>query len=433
MKSPSTSSRRAFLARASALTISASVARVPLGKRRVVPSPGPRADSVIQIFLQGGLSQHESFDPKPEAPLEYRGEVGAIPTVVDGVQFSRLLARSAKVADRFAVIRSMTHTEAAHERGTHGMLTGYAPSPALTYPSLGAVVAHELGSRASLPAYVALPDAGEPYLGTGYLGSAHAAFAPGGDPSRGEFRVRDLDMPRGVSELRATRRRDLLRELDEGLDARAPEFMDCDAVAATQSFYDQAFDLVGSDKAKEAFRIDKENNKTRDAYGRTSLGQRLLLARRLTGAGVRWVTVRDGGWDHHQRIATAMPPRLAAFDQGFSALLRDLEASGRLASTLVLVVTEFGRTPRLNRDAGRDHWPRVFSIALAGGGIAGGRVLGSSDEVGASVATDPVTPSDLAMTTLQLCGVDYDKRLMAPGGRPVAIARDGRVLRELLA
>ncbi|MCB9890144.1 MAG: DUF1501 domain-containing protein [Planctomycetes bacterium] len=424
-------SRRAFLAHGSAASLAAAL---PFSSRRSARREAePRADTVIQIFLQGGLSAQESFDPKPQAPIEYRGEVVAINTAIDGVQFGSALRRTAKLADRISVIRSMTHTEAAHERGTHGMLTGYPPSPALTYPSLGAVVAHELGGREALPPYVSIPDANEPYLGTGYLSSAFAAFAPGGDPGQREFRVRDLDLPTGVSLDRSARRRAILQEFDSTFEERHPAVAESDAVAATNEFYEQAFELAGSDEAKLAFRIDKESSKVRDAYGRTGIGQRLLLARRLATSGVRWVTVRDTGWDHHQRIATTIAPRLEAFDRAFAALLSDLEQRGRLDRTLVIVMTEFGRTPRLNADAGRDHWPRVFSIALAGGGIAQGRVLGASDEVCAAVASDPVSPRDLATTTLHLVGLDLEKRLMAPGGRPVQIVRDGRILREILA
>lgn len=422
-------SRREFLKQGSCAFALAPFA----GLGRTSDAPQARADAVIQIVLQGGLSHHESWDPKPDAPVEYRGEFSAIDTRIDGVQFSSLLPRTARIANEIVVLRSMTHTDAAHERGTHSMLTGYAPSPAITYPSLGSVVAHELGGREALPPYVAIPNASEPFLGTGYLSSAHAAFAPGGDPNARNFRVRDLDAPGGVSAERAARRRALLAELDSEFGSHYPDVVRSDAIAATKRFYEQAYELSTSAQAKAAFRLDLETKKVRDAYGRTGIGQRLLLARRLTAAGVRWVTVRDGGWDNHQRIGTAIRPRLAAFDQAFSTLVRDLARKGTLERTLVLVVTEFGRTPRINADGGRDHWPRVFSVAAAGGGLARGRVHGASDEIGAQVAEDPVSPADLAATTFSLLGIDPEKRLLAPGGRPIDIVRGGRVLREILA
>lgn len=397
------------------------------------PKAGADAEAVIQIFLQGGLSHHESWDPKPDAPAEYRGEFGAIETSVDGLRFGQLLRRTSRVAKHLTVLRSMTHSEAAHERGTHGILTGYPPSPAITYPSMGSVVSHELGGRKALPPYIALPNGGEIYLGTGYLSSAHAAFAPGGDPNRGKFRVRDLSAPRGVSNERAARRRKLLSRLDHDFAAGCPSVAGHDAIAATERFYEQAYELATSKEAKAAFRIDKEPRKLRDAYGRTSIGQQMLLARRLVEAGSRWVTVRSGGWDNHQRIGSAIRGRLSQFDLGFSTLIQDLVRRGMLDKTIVLVVTEFGRTPRINANGGRDHWPRVFSVVAAGSRYRRGHVHGASDEVGANVAEDAVSPADLAATTFSLLGIEPEKRLLAPGGRPIDIVRNGRILREVLA
>lgn len=392
-----------------------------------------KADAVLQIFLQGGLSHHESWDPKPDAPAEYRGEFGAVDTKVDGLQLGQLMRRTARIADRLTILRSMTHSEAAHERGTHGILTGYAPSPAITYPSMGSVVAHELGGRKALPPYIAIPNAQELYLGTGYLSSSFAPFAPGGDPNRRGYKVRDLEAPNGISKDRAARRRALLADLDHDFAAQHADVAQQDAVVATQRFYEQAYELATSKEAKEAFRIDKEPRKLRDAYGRTSIGQQLLMARRLVQAGARWVTVRSGGWDHHQRIGSAIRGRLGQFDLAFSTLIRDLEKRGMLERTIVLVVSEFGRTPRINANGGRDHWPRVFSVVAAGSRYRRGHVHGASDEIGANVAEDAVSPADLAATTFSLLGIEPEKRLLAPGGRPIDIVRNGRVLREVLA
>lgn len=395
--------------------------------RLQTPKPDAPAQAVIHIFLQGGVSHLDTFDPKPLAPVEYRGELKAIPSKIDGEAFSEVLARTAGIADRLTVIRSMTHTEAAHERGTHSMLTGYQPSPAITYPSFGAVVSLELGSRRSLPPYVSIPHANEIYLGTGYLSSAHGPFTPGSDPNNRNFRVRDLSPPGGVTRKRVARRKALVEAIDQAYGLEA------DSIEATEAFYQQAWQLIESKPAREAFRLDREQGKVRDAYGRTPIGQGLLLARRLVGAGVRYVTVMNGGWDHHRRIFPTIRGRMRAVDQAFAALIRDLEQRGMLDTTLVLLSTEFGRTPRVNRDAGRDHWPRVFSVVLAGAGIRRGSVYGSSNDVGSEVENDPVSPPDMAATLFAQLGIDPAAKLLSPGNRPINIVRGGRVLREILA
>jgi uncharacterized protein (DUF1501 family) len=239
--------------------------------------------------------------------------------------------------------------------------------------------------------------------------------------------VRDLTPSAGVGETRVERRRRLLEQLDSGFDSTA------DAVGATGAFYDQAWRLIESDSARAAFRLDGEPAKLRDRYGRTNIGQRLLLARRLIESGVRYVTVSDGGYDHHREISRGLRARMRDIDRGFAALIADLDARGLLARTLVLLTTEFGRTPRINQTRGRDHWPRVFSIALAGGGLRRGVVVGRSDADGAEPEDAPVSPADLAATVFTQLGIDPQKRLLAPGGRPVFIVRDGRVLREIIA
>ncbi len=413
--------RRAFLAGGLGL---AALPRMALGAGRRADAP---AQTVIQIFLQGGLSHIDTWDPKPYAPVEYRGEFGTVPSKVDGEVLSQTLRYTAAIADRIAIVRSMTHTQAAHERGTHSMLTGYPPSPAVTYPSLGAVVSHELHGRNALPPYVSIPNASLMFLGSGYLGAANGPFSPGSDPSRRNFRVRDLAAPGGVNRKREHARRKLLAEIDGEFGATG------DATRAVDAFYEQAYAMIDSKAARAAFRIDAEKKATRDAYGRTPIGQRLLLARRLTEAGVRYVTVLDGGYDNHRRIFPALRRRMAAFDRGFSRLIGDLDHRGLLDHTLVLVTSEFGRTPRVNRDAGRDHWPRVFSVVLAGAGIRRGFVHGASNDVGAEVERDPVSPADLAATVFSQIGVDPSTKILSPGGRPIQVVRNGRVLRELLA
>ena len=389
-------------------------------------APTPRADAVIQIHLPGGMAHQESFDPKPYAPKVYRGEVRAINTKLPGVQFANHLAQTAKIADRITVVRSMTHGEAAHERGTHNMLTGYRPSPAVVYPSMGSVVASQLGPRENLPPYVCVPNAPGPYGGTGYLSASYAPFSLGDDPASARFRVRDLDLPGGVDEARFARRRKMLDVVGAGFGEGE------DGVEAMGSFYSSAYEMLASEEAKAAFRIDQETDKVRDEYGRNQSGQRLLMARRLVEAGVRYVTVSVGGWDHHEQIARRVGEQLRPLDQAFAMLIRDLDERGLLDRTLVILTTEFGRTPKINQTGGRDHWPGVFSMAMAGGGVKRGYVHGSSDTTATAVESKGVTPEDMARTVYTLIGINPDKELLSGGNRPLRLVKGGRILRDLL-
>jgi hypothetical protein len=384
---------------------------------------------VIQIHLGGGMSHIDTFDPKPEAPVEVRGPFGTVKTKIAGERFSDLFGKTAGVADKLTVIRSMNHVEADHDRGTHSMLTGYQPSPAITYPSFGAVVAHELGIRNDLPSYVAIQSGDNRFLGTGYLSASNAAFGVGGNPGGERFRVQDLAAPRGVSDARVAQRKQLLHDLD----ARFPELGESDAVHASEAFYEQAYRLIDSPKARSAFDLAAEPNEMKDRYGRRALGMSCLLARRLVQGGSRYVVVGHGGYDHHVQIGNNLPSRTNELDQAVAALVADLDAAGLLASTIVMVTTEFGRTPRLNGDSGRDHWPRVFSVVVAGGGMKRGYVHGASNATGADPEADPVKPADLAATVFSLLGIDPEKKLMSPGNRPIDLVRDGRVLTEVLA
>ncbi|HBP21464.1 MAG TPA: DUF1501 domain-containing protein [Planctomycetes bacterium] len=392
-----------------------------------------KAKRVIQIFLPGGLAHQESWDVKPFAPLEYRGTVKPVETKVDDLVFGHRLARTAKLADRLCVCRSVTHTEAAHERGVHNVFTGYAPSPALVFPSFGSVVAHELGPRADLPPYVCVPNMPTPYAGSGYLSSAFAPFSLGSDPARKDFKVRDLNLAKGVDRKRFGRRRELLDAINRRFGEQFPAEARPDGLNAMDSFYERAYALLDNPTARTAFDLNKEPNKLRDRYGRHQAGQRFLLARRLVEAGVRWVTVSYGGWDHHDRIQEGLDRLLPPFDQAYSALISDLEQRGLLDSTLVLVTSEFGRTPKVNPTGGRDHWPRVFSLVLAGGGVKRGLAYGRSDATAAEPEEDALPIADWAATVYQLVGIHSDKELMAPGARPIEIVKDGRVRKELLA
>lgn len=386
------------------------------------------AKSVIQIFLPGGIAQQESFDPKPLAPSEYRGPYGAINTVLPGVQFSENLKELAKLADKMTVIRSMSHGEAAHERGTQNMFTGYRPSPAIQYPSMGSVIAHELGSKNNLPPYVCVPNIPNVHANSGYLSSAYGPFGLGADPSHKGFKVRDLSMPDGVSDDRFCRRKSLLETVDEYF--RSIE--NSDALDSMDSFYQHAYKLISSQQAREAFDLSQEPDKLKDMYGRTQAGQRMLLARRLAEAGVRFISMTAGGWDHHDNIKEGIKNNLPPVDKAVAALLRDLEDRGMLDSTLVMLTSEFGRTPKINKNNGRDHWPRVFSVMLAGGGVQKGLIYGKSNALAAEPDENKVGVADLATTVYNQIGINADKELMAPGGRPIEIVDGGSVIEELL-
>jgi uncharacterized protein (DUF1501 family) len=389
----------------------------------------PPAKSVIHIFLPGGLAHQDSFDPKPYAPIEYRGELGTIPTKLDGVVFNEHLKQTAQVADKLTICRSMTHGEAAHERGTHNMFTGYRPSPALVYPSMGSVVSHEFGPRNNLPPYVCNPSQPTTYAGSGYLSSAYAPFSLGSDPADPGFTVQDLALPGGVDPKRFTTRRSMLDAVNEHFAAREK----ADVIEAMDTFYQRAYSLISSQKAREAFNLNAEPAALRDAYGRHAAGQRLLLARRLVAAGVRFVSLTYGSWDLHAGIKDGHAGQLPPFDQAFAALIRDLDRTGLLSSTLVMISSEFGRTPKINGTAGRDHWPKVFSVVLAGGGLKRGFVYGSSDATATEPESDPLTVEDLAMTLYHQLGIDGTKKLMAPGNRPIDIVREGAIRKELIA
>lgn len=388
-----------------------------------------QAQSVIQIYLPGGCSAQESWDPRVGMPIEYRGPLGHVQTAIPGVYFSQNLKNTAKIADRLTVIRSMTHGEAAHERGTHNMFTGYRPSPALSYPSFGTVISHEFGPRKNLPPYVCIPNQPNKFAGTGYLGSAFGPFSLGSDPASGNFSVRDLSLPSGVDTQRFDKRKSMRAAVDDHFSSLEKS----DALDGMDSFYQRAYSLISSEKAREAFAIEKEDNKLRDAYGRNQAGQRMILARRLVEAGVRYVTLTYGSWDHHDGIENANNRTMPDFDKAFATLITDLEQRGLLDSTLVMVTSEFGRTPMINKTAGRDHWPKVFSAVLAGGGIKKGFVYGMADPTGAEPEEDPMDVMSFAKTVYHQVGIDAEKELMAPGDRPIEIVDGGKVVDDLIA
>ncbi len=393
------------------------------------PSKEGKAKSLIHIFLPGGMAHQDSFDPKPLAPVDYRGEVGWINSKVEGVQLGEHFKQTAQVVDKITICRAMTHGEAAHERGTHNMFTGYRPNPALIFPSMGSIVSHEFGPRNNLPPYVCIPSMPTNFAGSGYLSSAYSPFSLGSDPANGNFTVQDLNLPGDVDNKRFSSRRSMLDAVNNHFVSKEK----ADGLEAMDTFYQRAYGLISSQKAREAFNINAEPAKLRDEYGRHAAGQRMLLARRLVSAGVRLVSLTYGGWDMHNNIKGGMADQAPAFDQGFATLIRDLDRNGLLDSTMVMVSSEFGRTPKINGTAGRDHWPKVFSIVLAGGGIKKGFVYGKSDPTASEPDDDALSVEDMAMTVYNQMGIDGVKRLIAPGNRPIDIVNSGKVINDLLA
>jgi hypothetical protein len=397
----------------------------------------PKATSVIHIYLQGGFPHMDSFDPKPDAPAEYRGILDAIETKLPGARFSSHMQKTAEIADKLTVVRSISHSEVDHSRGEHSMFTGYRPSPALTYPSIGSVTAHELGPRQDMPPYICVPTQGSQFLGSGYLSNACGPFALGADPSRPSFSVRDLSLPKGVDESRFADRRSWKALVDDHFAHLEAD----DSLSTMDSFYQRAYGLLSSTKARDAFGLKGETDKTKTLYGMIgeglgiyrSAGARFLIARRLVEAGARFVTVSFGAWDTHAYHYRSIEPQMPDLDRAFAGLITDLDQRGMLDSTLVLVNSEFGRTPKINAGGGRDHWPRVYSVIMAGGGIKRGQIYGASDPLAAEPAKDALGVEDHATTVYHLLGIDAHKDLMSPGNRPQAIVMNGKVVKGLLA
>lgn len=393
-----------------------------------------RAKACILLWLDGGPSHLETFDLKPAAPAEVRGPFQPIATRTPGIEISELLPHTAEVTSHLAIIRSLTSPLGEHGLANQYLLTGYKPSQVLQYPSYGAVLGNVRPRQSLLPAYVAIPESRTP-AGAGFLGSTYEPFATGGDPSKPGFQVRDLEFFPSVNAERINRRREYLAEFD-----RAQEQIENQEATRSASF-EQAFRLVTSAQAKTAFNLNSETAETRARYGPRMFGQSCLLARRLVERGVPFVSVLNTGWDTHDGLVLQLRDGYSGakvgvglvptFDQGFAALIGDLHERGMLDETLVIALGEFGRTPKLNNRAGRDHWPRVFSAVLAGGGIRGGQVIGSSDRVGESPVDHPITPADLARTIYTLLGVDPDRVLQTGDGRPVQINQGGTLIREL--
>jgi hypothetical protein len=406
------------------------------GGRKPSESPLAKAKACILIWQDGGPTHYEMFDPKPDAPKEYRGEFKAIPTSVPGVHFSEYMTKLAKGLDRYAVIRSIRHDQGNHGAGNHYMMTGAPPRIPVGcgafvsfHPSMGSVVACEKGAPAGLPPYFSMPSMSRSG-GPNFLGAKFAPFVVGGDPNSQGFKVRDVALPDGLTGERFDDRAGVRSEVDN-----LKRFMDKaagDPALALDDHYKQAYDLMNSKEAQAAFDIGREPDRTRDHYGRNAFGQRCLLARRLVEAGVPFITVYDGGWDHHTKIFESLKTRLPNWDNSVSALIEDLAQRGLLDSTLVIALGEFGRTPQVNKDAGRDHWSNAMSVLFAGGGTPGGTVVGATDKKGFAAIERVLSPENFVSTVYAKLGIDPGKILYNTQGRPSHLVSDPTPIRELM-
>ncbi|MDE0864809.1 MAG: DUF1501 domain-containing protein [Rubripirellula sp.] len=410
-----------------------------------------KAKSCILIWLDGGASHLDTFDPKPKAPSEVRGPFDSIGTNLTGIRISEHLPQIAQMLDRFALIRSVTSPFGVHNFAVQYLMTGYKPTPATDYPVMASVVAHLRREAGILPSNITIPnltsrDAAT--LGNGFLPNSTKHFSLGSDPGKANYKVRDLEFFRGLDISRLDRRRKIVEAMNQfgNLKSKTDGPHDPDL--------ERAYNLIASDKAKAAFNLNGEPRKVRERYTNdpranlhdsNNIGQQCLLARRLVERGVPFVTVNNTGWDNHLDLATYAnrhpgDPRSAShalipgLDKALSALIGDLSDRGMLDETLVLVMTDFGRTPKINSTGGRDHWPNSFSVAMAGGGVKGGQVIGASDALGEFVKDRPITPGDLSSTIYTLLGIDPGHELQTPDGRPIRIApQESKVIRELLA
>ncbi len=434
-------------------------------QRAVAASPlansttNAKAKSCILIWLDGGASHLDTFDPKPKAPSEVRGPFNSIATNLTGVRISEHMPQTARIMDKLALVRSVTSPFGVHNFAVQYLMTGYKPTPALEYPTMASVVSHMRGQTGVLPSNIAIPDLlsrDGATIGNGFLPNSTKHFSLGSDPGRYNYKVRDLDFYHGLDIARLDRRRNIVNAMNEYGDLKAK------GKGPSDPDLERAYNLIASEKSKAAFNLREEPQKVRERYtfdpranlpanrtgpsgGGNNIGQQCLLARRLVECGVPFVTVNNTGWDNHTdlaRYANRNPgdPRSAShalipgLDKALSALIGDLADRGMLDDTLVLVMTDFGRTPKINSAGGRDHWPNCFSIAMAGGGVKGGQVIGESDALGEFVNDRPITPGDLSSTIYTLLGIDPGHELHTPDGRPVRVAPPGsKVIKELIA
>jgi Protein of unknown function (DUF1501) len=389
---------------------------------------GRKETNCILLWLNGGPSHIDMFDPKPDAPAEVRGEFGVVETNVKGVRISDQLPLLAKQADKYSILR-VTSPDSGHETATSYVLSGYKFTPALQYPAYGSVVAREKGFRSGMPPYAHLFGLPFGYGTAGYMGPVYNPFQIVGDPNSPSFSVRDVTPPAGVDFARIERRRSVLAAID---DSQRRAESAARAIRTMDEFYTRAYDLVTSPVAKKAFNLKEEPDALREDYGKNSFGQGCLLARRLVEAGVRFVTLNSGGWDTHtDNFKSLKGSRLPQLDRAYAALLKDLHARGLLESTLVICMGEFGRTPKVNSAAGRDHWGQAMFVTLGGGGVKRGIVVGETDAEASAPKERPITVEDVAATIYRAIGIDGNKTFLTADQRPVKIADGGTAVEEL--
>jgi len=394
--------------------------------------------SLIVVFLRGGASTIDMFDMKPDAPGEIRGEFSPISTNVPGIQITEHLPRTAQQQDKFSLIRSFTHRNSSHGLADHYMLTGYHPTPAFNSklrpnnerPSHGSIISKLKGARGSVPPYVCLPEMHKSG-GSAYLGPGAAPFVIQADPNAPDFSVPDLLPPLTIDPSRLDARSELRARL--GRFEKTAEETHNRKANSFSVFREKAVSLMASAEAKRAFNIEAESAAVRDEYGRTTLGQSCLMARRLVEAGVRCVTIQHIDWDTHQENFRLLKDELLpALDAAMSTLFKDLADRGMLEKTMVVVTGEFGRTPKIDGNAGRGHWGPAFTVAMGGGGIQGGRVIGKTDDHASKPIEDPHGPENLAATVHHQLGINPEDEFYSAEGRPFKIVNDGKVIWPLL-
>jgi len=400
------------------------------------PKPAKRPTSCILVWLDGGPSHYETFDPKPDAPRELGGEFKPIATQTPGTFFSEPMEKLAGISNDLCIVRSIRHNQGNHGAGNHYMMTGAPPRIPVGcgafvsfHPSLGSGTARERKAPPGLPAYFSIPRVSRSG-GPNFLGAKYAPFVVGDDPNGESFRVRDVSLPEGLTDDRFLGRRDLRSLVD-----RLPRLADAaaaDPVAAVDTYYRQGYELISSAEARAAFDIGREKDAVRDAYGRTPFGQRCLLSRRLVEAGVPWITLYDGGWDHHTELFSKFKTQMPPLEASVAALITDLRDRGLLETTLVVLLGEFGRTPKINKDGGRDHWSNAMSVMFAGCGVPGGTVVGATDRNGYAAIDRVCSPENFASTIYRKLGIDPDKIYYTPQGRPTHLVSDPTPIRELM-
>jgi hypothetical protein len=404
------------------------------------PRQNRRATSVIMLWLAGGPATIDMWDLKPDAPDGIRGEFKPVNTSVSGIQISPYLPETGKIINKATIVRSLAHTIPSHAPATVFMTTGNKPTPAIQYPSLGSLMTRLMPAAPGVPPYVTFTELRNGVAGgAGYLGTAYNPFVvegAGGGNNRNNnstastLRVRGITLPTGVTLEQLENRDRLLNDFDRGfenIDRNA------DLAEGLDTFHRQALDILRSDKTRNAFNLNQESEATRAKYGNNPFGQGALAARRLIEAGVRFATVSFGSWDTHQRTFESHKTRLQpTLDQALASLISDLDQRGMLDSTIVYCAGEFGRTPRVNGNAGRDHWARSMSVVLAGGGFKKGYAHGTTDAQGMAPATEPCTPDDIAATIFQQLGIDPHMELQSGTGRPMTLFREGRPVTQIV-